>query len=157
MNIRTVKANDLLLIAPLSCTVNKMHVDAYPDIYKPMPTDAAEELLASKASAKNVFFRVAENENGLLGYCISELREVGETSYTWAFRYIYLAEIMIDPSHQRTGVGQALIADLKSIARNQKINRIETDVSEFNSVSHDFFTSQGFDLLRERLSLIVAD
>jgi ribosomal protein S18 acetylase RimI-like enzyme len=152
MKIRDVKEPDLVVVAPLSCMVNKMHVEAYPDIYKSASVETANNLLGSKINDSSTAFRLAENESDVLGYYFAEIREIDETDLFKAFRFIYLAEIMVSPEFQSSGIGKALLEDLKIFAHKNNIDRIDLDVSGFNSKAHTFFKSQGFDLLRERLS-----
>ena len=48
MKIRNAQESDLSAMALLSCQVNKMHVDAYPEIYKNLSIEAANEILIPK-------------------------------------------------------------------------------------------------------------
>ena len=152
MKIRNVEEADLSELAPLSCVVNKMHVDAYPDIYQKLSVEVTINFLALKLNDNSVIFRLAEKESKTLGYYFADIREIDETDLFKAFRFIYLAEIMISPKSRGSGIGKALLEDLKNIARKNNIDRIDLDVSSFNSEAHTFFKSQGFDLLRERMS-----
>jgi ribosomal protein S18 acetylase RimI-like enzyme len=152
MKIRNVEKSDLNDLAPLSCLLNKMHVDAYPDIYQRISVEAATNFLLSKLNDSNVIFRLAENESKGIGYYIADIREIEETELFKAFHFIYLAEIMVSPESRSSGVGKALLEDLKNIACEKNIDRIDLDVSGFNSEAHTFFKSQDFYLLRERMS-----
>lgn len=152
MKIRNAEEADLSAIAPLSCLVNKMHVDVYPDIYQKISIETARKILVPKFKDSRIIFRLAESESKVLGYYFADIREIDETNLLKAFRFIYLAEIMISPESQSSGIGQALLEDLKKIAIDENIDRIDLDVSEFNSKARTFFKSHGFDLLRERMS-----
>lgn len=152
MNIRNVELSDLDLIIPLSCVVSRMHADAYPDIYKSISIDAANSILTPKLTDPTVIFRLAEVESNVLGYYFAEIRYVEESDLLMTYRFIYLAEIMVSPDSQGSGIGQALLADLKNMARVRKIDRIDLDVSGFNTTARNFFKRQGFGLLRERMS-----
>ena len=151
MNIRDVRETDLNAVAPLSCMVNKMHVDAYPDIYKITSVEAAIKILSPKINDGSSIFRLAFNEKDVLGYYLAEILYRDETDLIKASRYIYLAELIVSPEAQRSGVGRALLGDLKLIARGKNIDRIELDVSGFNEKARAFYGRQGFEKLRERM------
>jgi ribosomal protein S18 acetylase RimI-like enzyme len=128
-----------------------MHVDAYPDIYQRISIETAANLLIPKIYDSNVIFRLVENESKGIGYYYAEIRRIEETDLLKAFRYIYLAEIMVSPDSRRSGIGKTLLEDLIRIAREEKIDRIDLDVSGFNAEALSFFRRQGFELLRRRL------
>jgi ribosomal protein S18 acetylase RimI-like enzyme len=65
---------------------------------------------------------------------------------------IYVNEVVVRPESRLGGVGRALIADLKQLARQDGIEEIELDVGHFNSGAKLFFKSQGFEVLRERVT-----
>lgn len=154
MKIRNVEPPDLQALAALSCMVNQLHVDAYPEIYKRISRKTATQLLAPKISNPKVLFRLAEEAGQAVGYCVAEIREV-ESELLKAHRCLYLAEIMVSPNTRRLGVGKALLADLKQQAAQHQIQRIDLDVSAFNDNAQHFFASQGFEPLRYRLSWMV--
>jgi ribosomal-protein-alanine N-acetyltransferase len=76
---------------------------------------------------------VAEMEFDVAGYVVYERLE----------RNVVLMNLAIHPKYQRSGIGKALISDLKSRTRGN-VKRILTDVSEYNDNAHLFFKSQGF-------------
>ncbi len=45
-----------------------------------------------------------------------------------------------------------MIVDLKELAREDGITKIELDVGHFNSEAKAFYRTQGFKVLRERLA-----
>ena len=156
MNIRNVEKSDLGPVAALSCLVNKIHVQACPEIYKTISAETAEHLLSARINDCSYVFRLAETGQNTLGYYLAEIHEVQETDLIKAFQYLYLAEIMISPDFQRSGVGSALLTDLKNNSRERKIDRIYLDVSDFNTRALAFFKEQGFDILRERMSVDIS-
>ena len=118
MKIRNVEEADLSELAPLSCVVNKMHVDAYPDIYQKLSVEVTINFLALKLNDNSVIFRLAEKESKTLGYYFADIREIDETDLFKAFRFIYLAEIMVSPESRSSGVGKALLVSLINSSNN---------------------------------------
>ena len=154
MKIRDVRDSDLREIAILSCEINKMHVDACPDIYKTISVEKSLELLNPKITSCDAIFRMVEKESEVLGYYHAEFRETSETDLLKASRFIYLAELMVASRHRGFGVGKSLLSDLREIAERNHINRIDLDVSSFNSGAREFYQSQGFSLARERMTFL---
>lgn len=55
---------------------------------------------------------VAEREDVLVGYLIAEVEE--ESTQHWSPRAVYLHDLFVHPSHRRSGVARALMANLLS-------------------------------------------
>lgn len=153
MNIRPVEHADLDALLPLSQQLNQMHAAAYPALYRLIPAEDLKHMLVSRIEAETVLFRLAEAEARPLGYLIAERRETAATAFVLAVRSLYLAELMVAPAARGSGVGTALMADLRDQAREMGIAHLELDVGGFNEPARQFFRHQGFGLLRERLSL----
>jgi ribosomal protein S18 acetylase RimI-like enzyme len=153
MNIRDAAIADLDAVAPLCCLVNQLHVAAHPAIYKRLSIEAARNLLAPRIDDPDYVLRLAEDGANVLGYYCAEIRATLETELVKAYRLFYLAEIMVAPDAQGTGVGRTLVADLRHIAASRKVDRVELDVSAYNAKARAFFEGQGFDRLRTRMRM----
>jgi ribosomal protein S18 acetylase RimI-like enzyme len=95
---------------------------------------------------------VAEVESVVEGYCFAEIQENSSTPILLPSEFIYINELVVRPGSRRSGIGRALVLDLKKFAQQKGITQIKLDVGQFNSEARAFFKSQGFELLREKLS-----
>lgn len=79
-------------------------------------------------------FRVAEHENGLVGYvAVSLVDDLAE-----------LQRIVVQPGARRLGIGTDLLADSLSMAATGGAVRMLLEVRENNAVGRAFYDAQGF-------------
>lgn len=156
MMIRNALSSDLIEIAELLLVVHQLHVNAGPTIYREISPCMAVEFLASRMAEKNAYLRVAESDSEILGYCSAAIRSAVSIPLFQPRQFIYVNEIVIRPASRRDGVGCALIADLRQLARQHDTEEIELDVRNFNSGAQAFFKSQGFELLGAKMHMRLA-
>jgi ribosomal protein S18 acetylase RimI-like enzyme len=73
--------------------------------------------------------------------------------YSIYFGDMVLAEIVVSPKEQNSGIGKDFLNDLKEVVKKHSITRLELDVGSFNESAKRFFISQGFLPLRERMEI----
>jgi len=151
MKIRDALESDLNSIAELLLIVHQLHVNAHPEIYREISHEVAVDFLAPRMAEKNAYLRVAEVDSELHGYCSAVIRNSPSIPLLQPREFIYVNEVVVRPESRMGRVGQALIADLKELARQDNIEEIELDVGHFNSGAIAFFKRQGFEVLRERM------
>lgn len=152
MNVRDALESDLGSIAELLLIVHQMHVKAQPGTYRDISHERALEFLAPRLTESNDYLRVTEFESEVQGYCSAAIRSCPSIPILQPGEFIYVNEIVVRPGSRRSGVGRALVVDLKEFAREKGVNQIKLDVGYFNSEARAFFQSQGFEVLRERMS-----
>jgi len=152
MKIRDALESDLGSIAELLLIVHQMHVKAHPETYRGNSHDTAVEFLAPRLTESNAYLRVAEFESELQGYCSATFRSYPSIPIFQPREFIYVIEIVVRPRRRRSGVGRALVVDLKEFAGQKGVTQIKLDVGHFNSEARAFFQTQGFEVLRERMS-----
>ena len=152
MKIRDARESDLSSIAELLLIVHQLHVNAHPQTYREISHEIAVDFLAQRMAEKNAYLRVAEVDSELHGYCSAAIRSCPSIPLFQSREFIYVNEVVVRPESQMGGVGRALIADLKELARHDGIEEIELDVGHFNSGAKAFFKRQGFEVLRERVT-----
>lgn len=138
-------------MARLLLIVHQMHVVAHPQTYRAISHEVAVDCLLRKLE-ENAFLRVAECESTLHGYCSAVIRKSLETPGFEPREVIYVEEIVVRPESRKSGIGGALIDNLKSFARQEGIMEIELDVGHFNYEANAFFQSKGFRTLRHRMN-----
>jgi ribosomal protein S18 acetylase RimI-like enzyme len=152
MHVRDALESDLESIAELLLVVHQMHVKAQPDTYRDISHAEVLGFLSTRLGVPNAYLRVAEVESVVEGYCFAEIQENSSTPILLPSEFIYINELVVRPGSRRSGIGRALVLYLKKFAQQKGITQIKLDVGQFNSEARAFFKSQGFELLREKLS-----
>jgi ribosomal protein S18 acetylase RimI-like enzyme len=137
-------------LAELLLIVHRLHVNAHPETYREISHETAVDFLAARLAEQNAYLRVAEVDSDLSGYCSAAIRSSPGIPLFQTRTFLYVNEVIVRPASRRSGIGRALIADLKELARRDGIEEIELDVGRFNAPAKAFFQSQGFDVLREK-------
>ncbi len=151
MQIRDATREDLRFVASSICRIQDAHVDAYPHVYRPICIEDAVEHVSLRLVAPDCFIRVAECDDDVAGFTISEIHDIPQCFFKLRQRYLHVSQIEVHPDRRRSGVGAALVADLDAIAERNTLDRIELNVSDFNSTASRFFASHGFRRFGTRL------
>lgn len=146
MEVRKVTKDDIHLVVSLNDTVQRIHAEEHPHIFK-YPTDPSEMGL--------FFSQVVDRENDILLLAVTESGEA--VGYVWAVvncapenpfkferRIMYINQIAVAPTHRSLGVGRMLIQRIEEYARELKLHRIDLDSWMFNLEAHTFFEKLGF-------------
>lgn len=132
-------------VARLNDTVQRMHAEHHPDIFK-YPTDAAEmeAFFRDKISADGSFLFVATLAGRAVGYlwCVIERKE--ETVFNHERSRVYVHQLSVEPHCQRQGVGRQLMHAVTDLARRNGIGRLMLDSWTFNKGAQRFFSKLGF-------------
>jgi len=149
--IRNAHTGDLDQLSDYIVWGQGLHIKAHPDLYAPVDKDAARSFLLEYLDSKTSYIRVAERQSTIAGFSFVEIYEKGGSSLYLPRRFAYLELIAVHPHHQRRGIGSALLADARDIARSRGIHRIELDVMSLNEGARHFYSSQGFSELGCRM------
>jgi ribosomal protein S18 acetylase RimI-like enzyme len=151
MQIRNANTDDLDQLSDYIVWGQGLHVEANPDLFAPVDKDAAKSMLLKCLDSENSYIRVAERQSKIVGFSFVEIYERSGTLLRLPRRFAYIELIAADPDHQRSGVGSALLADAREIAKSRGIHRIELDVMGYNEGARHFYSSQGFSILGYRM------
>jgi GNAT superfamily N-acetyltransferase len=145
LEIKRATPSDATIISTLNATVQAVHAEALPHIFKsPKDTIFPPETIAAQLAEQQVVAFIAYDEDRPIGYLIAEILERPERWYRHAMRLLHIHHISVEPEHQGRGVGLALIERGKAYARIQGITHLELDVWVFNEKARGFFQKQGF-------------
>jgi ribosomal protein S18 acetylase RimI-like enzyme len=150
--VRRATLGDADLLSSLNVDVQAIHAEALPWRFKPagpdtFPPSAAADLLASP---NNLLF-VAEVDTKPAGYAYAEVIRRPETSFHYSYEMVYLHHISVRAEHRRCGVGDALVAAVRTAGQELGISLLALDVWTFNEDARAFFRRQGFIPYNERL------
>ena len=122
-NVRHATPADAAAIAQLNSQVQALHAAAVPDFFKP-PSAAifAPDFWCERMAQPAVVILVAERAGTVIGYLYADTASALETVHTYAQPRFYIHHLGVDAAHRGHGVGAALLAEAKTIARRQQIS-----------------------------------
>jgi diamine N-acetyltransferase len=155
MNIRTALHEDIPLLAQLNQSVHQIHVDAHPDLFKPVsPYDPALLLFyEGMIDDPNTIIYIVDVDDTAAGYIIARIMDRPENVFSHAMKAIYIDQISVNPKYRKQGCGEALIEAVFALAREQNISRVALDVWGFNENAQRFFARMGFKNFNYRMDI----
>lgn len=151
MVIRLAEKTDVRLLSRLNVHVQRLHAEAYPDIFKSPEEDGF---------AISFFEMFLENPNGYVfiaeepepvGYLVCRVVHSEENPFKVAHSFLYIDQISVEPEYQRSGIGRALLARAAQLAEEHELVSISLDSWAFNQEAHAFFHSQGYEISNVRM------
>ena len=142
--IRNATESDLQAIADAMVRLQALHVEAFPDIYKPFTASEAVSHLADLISLPEFHVRVVLHSDQIAGHAIFCVETTPGSMFKHAQRFGHLTQIEVDPNFRRLGLGRLLLLDVDEIARKLGLDRILLDVWAFNHSAQDFFARVGY-------------
>ena len=149
--IRDARESDVSVLADAMVRLQNLHVDAFPNIYKPFTASAAASHLTGLLSLPDCNLRVLVRSNQIAGHAILAVETTPASMFKHAQRYGHLTQIEVDPDYRRLGLGRALLLDAEEIAKKHELERIVLDVWAFNDSARDFFATGGYNAFGSKL------
>ena len=150
--IRNATQSDIAILAEGLVRLQQMHVDAYPNIYKPFSLIDAYSHLTDLMSRTDYHIRVVIHSNRVAGHAVLAVESSAENMFKHAQRYGHLTQIEIAPDTRRLGLGRLLLSDIDEFAAKLGLNRILLDVWAFNGSAHAFFSSASYNRFGSKLT-----
>lgn len=141
--IRRATPADAATVAALNAHIQSWHAAHYPDAFFPAPDPTAltahfAERLADPAATCLLAGDPAQ------GYALCTLQERPLSLFSPAIRRLMVDHIAVAPGARRQGIGRALLAAARVLAREAKADEILLDTWEGNRDAHAFFRAMGF-------------
>jgi ribosomal protein S18 acetylase RimI-like enzyme len=154
VTIRRATRGDARVLARLNGPIQALHAAAQPYLFKPaaMTPELVAHFDAELARPELVAF-IADADDEPVGYAVAAVVERPDNPFTYAFRYLLLDALSVNPEHRRRGIGTALVAAVLGLAREQGISHVWLNVYDFNQEALAFYTRQGFRSLHYRLEI----
>ena len=154
MDIRLATPHDAETIAALNATVQQVHAEALPHLFKPpapetFPASLVRQLLADPDTS--IF--IGSVNGAPAGYIYAQILRREETALRYAWDRLFIHHLSIRPEYQRHGMGHALIQVVIRVAKEQGISTIALDVWSVNTQARAFFAAQGFTVYNENMWL----
>ena len=145
MNIRKAALVDSLLLSSLCMDVQQLHADHHPEYFKvPKSADFSEAFFGEMLEKETTFIYIAEDDGDVLGYVFCNLVDRPENPFTYARHYLMIEQISVRPKAQGRGVGQALMLQVETTARELGVAWVELGTWDFNTNAHGFFERMGY-------------
>ena len=148
--VRFAVPEDAESINSLRKEVNDIHVAGRPDLFKPGFGPEIQDHVRMYLNGENGYAAVDERDGHVAGMVMIDYIDRPEGPYSFARRFVHVAEICVDEAYRRQGVGRALMDFVKADARSKGYDRIELDVWAFNDALQ-FYESEGFTVFRRFL------
>lgn len=144
MNIRFATEADIQQINSLRKQVSELHVQGKPEVFRPGFGDALQQHIHTLLKQENHAILVAETAEGIVGFACVKFVDSPGSPYRLPMRYLDVDEFGVDAAHRRQGIGRALFDEIRSLAREHDLNRIELNMWEFNESAKAFYEAIGF-------------
>ncbi len=139
--VRKAVPEDAEQIAALNTDVQTLHREAEPWFFKSGAPDP--EMFRSAMQKEQIHIFIATIDAEPVGYVFAELRAYPETPLTHPYKAVHVHHISVRSAFRRSGVGQALMAEIEATAKTLNADRISADTWAFNTPAREFFESHG--------------
>ncbi len=148
--IRSAIEKDLPQINKLREQVNRIHVEARPDIFKAGFDKELQDHAAWYLTSETNDILVDERDGEIVGMVMLDFISKPESPYGLAREFCHVAEICVDENWRRKGVAHGLMEAVKAEAKKRGLKKIELDVWSFNDALQ-FYEAEGFRVFRRFL------
>lgn len=150
--VRHAAAADAAALARINSQVQAIHAAAHPDFFKsPAATDIAPALWQERLKQPHSVILVAEQDDKIVGYLYGDTDPAMETSNTYALPRFFIDHLGVEERYRSHGVGAALLAEARSIARQHDIALLGLSTWAFNERAIRFFLREGFEIYNYRM------
>nr|WP_255637708.1 GNAT family N-acetyltransferase [Virgibacillus salarius] len=126
-----------------------MHVQLYPEYFKPYNYEKMIELFQTYMEDENNYFLVLFDAETAKGFIFYEIVTKSNTPFNKEYKSLYVHQISIEETARSSGYGKALMIELENIAYTLKVDCIELDYWVDNHVARNFYEKLGFHKKRE--------
>ena len=144
--IRQATPRDAKILAKLCGTVQKLHVAAVPDRYRPYIENnkALEKQFRDWLRRRHQIGLIAETATQPIGYALIQVLQSKDTPLTYGHRFVYIDQMSVETDWHRKGVGSALMKEITRIGHQNNARFVTLEVAEHNGAAQKFYQAQGF-------------
>lgn len=154
ITVRRAETRDAEKIAELLRYIASLHASLRPDVYKDgdIAKHDADGVRGMINDPENIIFS-AEIGTETAGYAIAKLILPKEHAVLRPRKVLYVDDLCVDPRHQRSGAGRALMEECVCCARELGCDALELNVWEANSDALAFYERFGMKTQRRRMEM----
>jgi ribosomal protein S18 acetylase RimI-like enzyme len=156
--VRLATSDDAEVIGRHTSSVQQLHNEALPFIFKPPSADLfPPQKLAALIADPNCIVAVAEADGKVVGHIYGVVVNRAENEFHRADSYLYIYQIGVDDDARRQGAGTALITFIRDRARALGLTTLQVDHWAFNGRARDFFEACGFSPMKVMMRQALRD
>ncbi len=149
MNIRRAENKDACKINSLLYTVQKVHSDVRPDIFRQGAKKySSEELLAIISDDSRPIFVATDDTDTVLGYAFCIFENIRDSANLTDRKTLYIDDLCIDESLRGKHIGTALYEHVVKFAKETACHNITLNVWNLNEGAMRFYEKCGLSPLK---------
>jgi diamine N-acetyltransferase len=156
VHVRTATIDDLDDLVRLNATVQRLHIEGRPDVFRASTSLEIAAWLRERLAQNERRMWIARDGGMAVGYAIAVLHERPENPFAHALRWIEIDQIGVEPSYRKKGVARVLLERVLADARAAGIHEIRLRTWAFNRDARRAFERLGFETRMIEYSLPVA-
>jgi ribosomal protein S18 acetylase RimI-like enzyme len=154
--IREATAQDCDNLCELIGEVDALHRENLPHMFKrPAGPARDRDLLLGLIENRSVGLFIAEVKGEVAGFVNVVLRDAAPLPIFVPRRFAVVDNLAVKKKFQRSGVGQALMAEAERWAKYNGAIEIELNVYEFNEEAIAFYERLGYETFSRRMSKVL--
>ena len=157
MNVRLAREDELERINELRKQVNDLHVAGKPDVFKPGFGKELRDFIHVIWNDPEQEIAVAEKDGTICGFAVLHHIHRPENPFMKERDFLDIDEFCVDEAFRRQGVATALVAYIRSFAKERGFRRIELNMWEFNQSAFAFYEAAGFRTFRRYMEMFIED
>lgn len=138
------RTNDYEIVARLNKYVHDLHVNLYPEYFKPYDFGEIKTFFQGIIDKKEFIFLMLEVDGKPLGYSWIELKIHPGNVFKKPYQSVYVHQISIVESQRKKGYASALMDEITTIGKEKGINKIELDYWFNNEIAKNFYKKKEF-------------
>ncbi|NNM54410.1 MAG: GNAT family N-acetyltransferase [Spirochaetales bacterium] len=135
---------DFKLIARLNETVQTLHRQRYPELFKEYSYEPVERFFKKLLKQKAWHALVVTYTNEPIGYALFCERKYADNPFRRGFSVVHLDQLSFIREYQRQGLGTKVMAWIEEFARQHGAQQIELSYWERNVEAQGFYQKLGF-------------
>ncbi|WP_164848581.1 GNAT family N-acetyltransferase [Paenibacillus sp. DCT19] len=157
VNIRRAESRDYPRVSALMDELHRMHVEARPDIYRPLQPRMSQQEFEDLLNAEDRYLYVAEATEGeICGYGSAQLNKIQNVELLMDRDVLFINEIIIDQMHRGRHIGQKMMAVLVELGNELQADHLELTVASFNQGAQEFYEKLGLVVRSSRMEYILS-
>jgi GNAT superfamily N-acetyltransferase len=143
VTVRRATREDAESIAKFAVALFELHVEWDATRFTQIATrEGAEWFYGDRTESSNAAVIVAELEGAVIGFAFMQFEP---TLYAeLAVKVLWLHDIYVEPEHRHSNAGEAMVAEIREIAKGFGANKVLLTVAAKNTGGAEFFADQGF-------------
>ena len=141
--VRRMTEGDFAGILPLQEEIQRLHLAARPDVFRPGAVSYPEEALRRVVSDPGWRCAVCEAEGRLVGFVFAFVRRLRDHRNMRDADVLLIDDLCVAEDFRRRGVGRALFDYAEAAAKEAGCGRLELSVWAFNGEAMGFYRAMG--------------